>query len=90
MRRLHFPRATMPISACGDWLRCTRKFEMPRFAFLHSIHVSVAQSFLFHRYTLGKIPWAVNVFAFADSDVVGQQLEGYAGDERLEALKGVG
>ena len=48
------------------------------------------KGFLFHRYALGKVPRAVNVFALTDCDMVGQQLEGYAGDEWLEALERVG
>ena len=45
---------------------------------------------LFHRDAFGEVPWAVNIFAFADSDVVGEQLQGNAGDEGLEAFERVG
>ena len=45
---------------------------------------------LFHRDALCEVSRAVNIFAFADGDVVGQQLQGDAGDEGLEAFERVG
>ena len=45
---------------------------------------------LLHCDAFGEVPWAVNIFAFADGDVVGEQLQRDAGDEGLEAFERVG
>jgi len=43
-----------------------------------------------HRYALGEVAGTVHVLALADGDVVGQKLQGNAGDKGLEALHCVG
>ena len=45
---------------------------------------------LFYCHTLCEISWSVDILAFANGYVIGQQLQGDGSDERLETLQGVG
>ena len=45
---------------------------------------------LFHSDAFCQIAWAIYVLAFADGDVIGEELEGNRGNEGLEVFEGVG
>ena len=58
-----------------------------RIAVIFVLFVNLKTSFiLLNRYALGKVAGPVNILALADGYVIGQKLQGNAGNEGLEAF----